>query len=208
MLDILICFDGSVSKTEKKAVGQAARDIYPMFGCDFIFLDSSNWPEQKYGSAERIIQFSPQNERKQTDVATVLTMMSEVKAKWHNPAVMVLFTGEDLAIGDRWVFGGARIKARVSVQSMVRYRSLPEHIMADLVARTLRHELGHIFGCVTTPGRSNTEENLGTHCTNPGCSMRQTSTLNELMRAAMLEDPHDFFCEQCKSELRKFRARV
>lgn len=208
MFDILICYDCSVTDAEKRAVEQAVRDIRQVAGCNFVFLNGRNWPSDVYRDANDIMRRAMRNQRGQIDAGSVLTMLSECTARWSNSAAMVLFTGEDLAIkGMNWCFGAARRKAMVTVQSMLRYRDLPENIMADCVARTLRHELGHIFGCAADETRTNTEENCGTHCTNLGCSMRQTPDLPQLMHAAMTEDPHGFYCAQCMAELRGFQAK-
>jgi predicted Zn-dependent protease len=72
----------------------------------------------------------------------------------------------------------------------------------DLLAHVATHELGHMFGAAS-PGRRNTEENLGSHCTNL-CIMQQKLSVPEMkVHARRLAYQQDKFCPDCAYELRR-----
>ncbi len=73
----------------------------------------------------------------------------------------------------------------------------------DLLSHVGTHELGHMFGAASA-GRKNTEENLGSHCTNL-CVMQQKLTVPEMKaHANQLAYKQDKFCPECASELRGY----
>ncbi len=89
-------------------------------------------------------------------------------------------------------YGGCHI---VVSTFRIKQRSLLSHIVT--------HELGHAFG-VASRGRNNTEENLGSHCTNSRCIMQQKLSLPEMeAHAKRLSLEKDKFCPECQEELRK-----
>ena len=206
MFPIYICWDRYVTEAEKRAIERAVYEIEPIFGCDFICYGNKSWNEGRYKSADEIIASAPHNENGQADGTNVLNKLEETMRKWTEPGAFVLFTGQDLKmVNTNWCFGVARMSSRVTVQSTIRYRSLPEKIASDCIKRTLRHELGHIFGCAADPKRTNTEQKLGSHCTNYGCSMRQTMSLQELVDDLPTENATRCFCSQCMADLRRFK---
>ena len=63
------------------------------------------------------------------------------------------------------------------------------------------HELGHVFGMAADLHRSNTEENFGNHCTNPGCIMRQGVNIDQwLHNAHMARRYGRIYCPQCMAD--------
>ena len=208
MFPIYICWDSKVRPAEQNAIMAGMRETKAMFGCEVVYYGTDAWQFGRYKNADEIMRTAPHNCAGQANAGNILTMMASTMNTWIEPGAMVLFTGEDLYIdGTNWCFGAARIKARVSVQSVARYRILDKATLSACVRRTLRHELGHIFTCAHDLMRSHTEMNLGEHCTNPRCSMRQTLNLAELLRAVREENAQNCFCAQCLADLNRFKMK-
>ena len=72
------------------------------------------------------------------------------------------------------------------------------------IAHVATHEFGHMFGAASE-GRRNTEENLGSHCTNL-CIMQQKLSVPEMTNHAnQLSNRKNKFCYDCEQELRNYR---
>lgn len=107
-----------------------------------------------------------------------------------------------------FVFGSTDTMFPSSVQSITRLMAeVPEGDLRDaMIRRLLRHEVGHMFGLPTT-GRPNTEEKLGTHCTNP-CTMRQGMSIPEWANLTVQEHNSGIhFCSDCRHDLAEARGR-
>ena len=98
-----------------------------------------------------------------------------------------------------------------AVISAARLLELPLEERKIVLGGVIMHEIGHIYGAAADPNRANTEENLGTHCTDPYCVMQQGATLGA-MRENMLrvaDAPKRFltrrrpcFCKLCRKDIR------
>ena len=178
--------------------------IFPM--CEVVNLDAANGKEINRETVDAFLE-GTFNEVARADATIILRRMKNAYNTFPNAVALVLFTTYDLhisSINAGWCFGAALSKSHVSVQSIFRYQSLPIMDQFRCIRRTLRHELGHIFGMVSDLTRANTEDKLGPHCTNPGCSMRQSGTLQSLLLHAVEEDRLDtYFCEECLEELHR-----
>ena len=172
--------------------------IFPM--CEVVNLDEVNGKEINRETADAFLE-GTFNEVARADATIILRRMKNAYNTFPNAAALVLFTTYDLhisSINAGWCFGAANYKSHVSVQSVFRYQSLPIMDQFRCIRRTLRHELGHIFGMVSDLNRANIENKFGPHCTNPGCSMRQASNLQELLMRANEEDRlGTYFCKYC-----------
>jgi len=203
---IYVCYDSGVSLAEQAAIEQGLLETRPVFGCQIINYGAGTWEFGRLKSANEVVRSLPRNERGQINATQILDSITEVAKSWVDPGAVVMLTSADLCAGDlSWCFGIARPSTRVTVQSLARYRWLDEAEASACIRRTLRHELGHIFCCAADARRSNTVEKLGMHCTNLGCSMQQTMSLNELRIAVRKENPRQCFCAQCMDDLRRFR---
>ena len=176
--------------------------IFPM--CEVVNLDTVNGNRPYQQTADAFLE-GTFNEVARADATIILRRMKNALNTFPNAAALVLLTTYDLhisSINAGWCFGAANYKSHVSVQSVFRYQSLPIMDQFRCIRRTLRHELGHAFGMANDLERANTEDKLGPHCTNPGCSMRQTSNLQELLMRANEEDRLEtYFCEDCLADM-------
>ena len=145
------------------------------------------------------------NDKGQYDGTAILRRLEKLQAGLPKGSPALYFTDRDLVLSTgRWCFGAASLKKGASVQSLYRYRDLSMAERERCIRRTLRHELGHVLGMAGDPSRSNTEERYGCHCTNPGCSMRQTPALRDLLALSAEEEKlADPFCAQCREEMRR-----
>ena len=184
--------------------------IFPM--CEVVNLDEVNGKEINRETADAFLE-GTFNEVARADATIILRRMKNAYNTFPNAGALVLFTTYDLhisSINAGWCFGAANYKSHVSVQSVFRYQSLPIMDQFRCIRRTLRHELGHTFGMASDLKRAHTEDKLGPHCTNPGCSMRQSSTLQALLRHATEEDRlGTYFCKECLADMNKeFRRKT
>ena len=206
MFPIIICCDSGVTKTEQAAIMRGLEETQPLFGCELLFYGNQSWTLGRYKSADEVVRAVPRNKAGQVNASIALDKLENVSREWMEKCAIVMFVSSDLySNGLNWCFGLARHSARVTVQSVYRYRTLIESVASSCIRRTLRHELGHLFGCAMDKNRSNTTQALSTHCTNPGCSMRQTMTLRELITLSSQEDPRRCFCEQCLQDMMRFK---
>lgn len=206
MFPIYICWDKHVTEIEKNAIMGAIEEVESIFGCRVYCYGNTTWLEGKYRSADEIMATIPRRSNGRVDGTRTMDLMVEITKTWTEPGVFILFTGEELTMGElNWCFGCARTGKKVAVESTAWYRSLPEWQRRACIAHTLRHELGHTFRCAANLKRSNTVDRLGPHCTNKGCTMRQTGTMDELLAAIDEEDPRHYFCDQCMDDMRAFK---
>ena len=208
MFPIYVCWDNTVTLSERRIIEQGMRETQPLFGSRVICYGAHSWSVGKYKNANELVRSTSRRENGQINGSELLGKLSSLLEEWPEPGAIVLITGKDL-YGDScdWCFGLAKMSARVTVQSMSRYRELDEIEKSKCIRHILRHELGHIFYCAWTTKRTNTIEKIGAHCTNPGCSMRQTMSLSELRLAVISEDPKKCFCAQCMNDLRSFKSQ-
>ena len=188
-------------------ISDAASEISKIFPMrEVVNLDAVNGKEINQKTADAFLE-GTFNEVARTDAMIILRRMKNAYNTFPNAAALVLFTAYDLhisSINAGWCFGAAAYKSHVSVQSVFRYQSLPIMDQFRCIRRTLRHELGHAFNMAIDLNRANTEDKLGPHCTNPGCSMRQVSNLQKLLICANEEDRlGTYFCGECLSDMNK-----
>jgi predicted Zn-dependent protease len=149
----------------------------------------------------------------QVDIQEVLWGMMRTEP-YQDPHFEVLVMNHDLnARGQggqymNFVFGATLQHEAMSVQSIARLLAevAPGRLREEMVRRLLRHETGHMFG-LPTPGRRNTEEMLGAHCTNV-CAMRQGMSVPEWAKNTVEEyNAGVHFCDDCQTELNAMRGR-
>lgn len=204
---IYILCDSTLSAVARMMISDAASEIDEIFSmCEVVNLDALNGKEINQKTADAFLE-GTFNEVARADATIILRRMKNAYNTFPNAEALVLFTAYDLwisSINAGWCFGAAAYKSHVSVQSVFRYQSLPIMDQFRCIRRTLRHELGHAFNMAIDLNRSNTEDKLGPHCTNPGCSMRQAANLQELLMRANEEDRlGTYFCEDCLADMNK-----
>ena len=208
MFQTYVCCDNFVTQSELEAIKRGLMETQPLFGSQIICYGKDDWRIGRYRNAAQLMNSMPRDGSGKVNASQVLDKMKELTDSWGEPCAMIMVTGLDLRTDDcGWCFGAAKPAYKVTVQSVNRYRELSSLFESACIKRTLRHEMGHIFCCAYSKYRSNTVDKIGIHCTNPGCSMRQTMSLNELKVAALEEDPRNCFCPQCLQDLRNFKDR-
>lgn len=204
---IYVLCDTTLSAADRALISRAAGDLEKRFPtCRAADLCAGADPLGRRDRADRLFD-GTNNELGRSDASVVLRRLRRRLGEYPNAASVVLFTARDLfasSTKNTWCFGLAGINSRVTVQSICRYRQLTPEEKLLCLRRTLRHELGHNFGMAADPTRPHTEDHFGRHCTVPGCSMRQTGTLRELLRLAGEEEQSgSYFCPECLADLRR-----
>ena len=205
-IPVYVLADSSIGAFEKSAIERGTEECAPVFGCVFIRLFQDSWGDGPFSSADKIIR-AAKKDNGIIDVTSAMKIMSDAMRTLKYPGAMMLFTRYDLKNAQTWCFGVAQTQKMCSIQSTCRYKNMSDEDFVRCVARTMRHELGHLFRCANDDKRSNTIEKLGTHCTNSYCSMRQTMNIDELINAARHENPRNCFCAQCREDMRQFKQR-
>lgn len=208
---IYIFCDTTMTAPERAVVSRAAKDAEVLF--PMCRVEESCAGEDPQGERPRRdgLFDGTKNEHGRYDASLVLRKLEQAQGEFPRAAAVVLFTARDLfasSTKNAWCFGLANSRTHVSVQSVCRYRKLSEEDRLLCVRRTLRHELGHAFGMAMDRRRAHTEVHFGLHCTNPGCTMRQSGTLTELLVLAREEDSAGtYFCAECREDLRRRMLR-
>ncbi|PLW80187.1 hypothetical protein C0585_03475 [Candidatus Woesearchaeota archaeon] len=105
--------------------------------------------------------------------------------------------------GLNWAFGGVKSDAaggKHLILSVARLNNL------EALTHTGIHELGHIYGAAGDLRRSNTESNLGPHCTN-FCVMEQKLDVQLMLeQSRRLSSKKDKFCYQCINDIMNYRG--
>ena len=204
---IYIICDSLLTAEERCLAEEAAEQLRTLFpSLDTVGPTAERAYEKVRAQADRMVAEARREDGK-ADGSLLLKRLETVRRSLPQAAALVLITGSDLYASSlqlSWCFGVANHKRGVCVHSVYRYRKLTRAEQLRCLRRTLRHELGHIFGMAKDKSRANTEEHFGPHCTTRGCSMRQAGTLRELLqRAAEEEQSGEYFCRYCREDMQK-----
>jgi predicted Zn-dependent protease len=139
--------------------------------------------------------------RKQVNYNTLADLITKDPFLMHHrrEQIVVLVNSDLYAPGLNWVFGGYhRVNNRdIIIVSLARTGNDPIHLKHILL-----HESGHMYGAAP-PKRSNTYEQLGSHCSNE-CVMQQKMDIQSSKRHVhSLERKGKTFCSQCVNDMRK-----
>ena len=181
MLPIKVMYDSGIDKVESEAILDALQELVSIFPDWEIELYGANpWCRGEFSSADWYVQNAqavPRLDHYQLDAGSLLWLLEGEPWQEAEPHIDVMLTSLDLAaLNDdgsylNFVFGMA--DGRFTVQSAARFRELPDADRYLAVKMLIQHELGHIVGMAADLTRPNTVNNLGPHCTNFGCVMRQ-----------------------------------
>ncbi len=208
MLPINVMYDSGIDEFEETAIINGLGELDALFpGMNIRVYGASAWCEGEYSSADwyvRNTRIVPRIDRAQLDAGDLIDLIAGEPWQEAEPHIDVMFTSYDLAAVDggqylNFVFGMA--DGRITVQSVARYRGLPDFDCYLAIKAVVQHELGHIFGMASDLGRTNTEYNLGPHCTNSGCIMRQGLSVPEWVQHA--RESHEMgriYCPQCLAD--------
>lgn len=206
MLPIYVMYDSGITEFEEVAILRALQELSGMFpSLNIVCYGSEAWSSGEYSSADWYVQ---QTRRVvgtqggiQLDADHLVDLVANEPWQANDPHIDVVLTSHDLTAFDagnqlNFVFGIA--DGRVTVQSLARYRGLSDFDRALSIKAVIWHELGHIFGMAANLRRSHTEYNLGPHCTNPGCIMRQGLSVETWAKHA--RDAYEMqrvYCPEC-----------
>ena len=208
---IFVFCDSSLSPEDRAILSSAVSELETLFPmCKTENMDCVPRAEKDRQTPDSFLEGTFNGEL-QADATLVLRKLESAYKTLPNAAAAVLFTGRGLFLSSlnlRWCFGAASHGRRVSVQTVLYYRDLSAAEKARCIRRTLRHEVGHIFGMAWDLKRICTEDRGGHHCTSEGCSMRQAGTLRVLLEHSLEEDRlGTYFCRHCRQDLERHFAQ-
>ena len=206
---IYILLDSSLTAEERQEIARATEDtrqVFPGLGVETVASGDSERDAEIRKKMDSYIE-GTQQENGRYDASVILRRMKAL-AEWKKDAeVLLMFTGRDLYLSEQkisWCFGAGRLRSRVAVSSVYRFRELTAPERRRCIERTMWHEIGHALGLAADLARKNTERKSGPHCTAPGCSMRQTESLAKLLAFSKEEEMQEqCFCPDCMADLRK-----
>ncbi|MBR3138331.1 hypothetical protein IKG41_03275 [Candidatus Saccharibacteria bacterium] len=152
--------------------------------------------------SKRVVQLGAYGPR--YDAEDIWYQISNSEKMKRNPFLAVFFTTKDITVkmGGRYLnFCYGYTAGNVVIISLTRIRGLEEPYKKLMIEGLIMHEIGHAFG-LCLGGRSNTENNFGIHCTNPGCVMNQGLSEKELIYIfkEAFKDYHRCYCPQCMEQ--------
>lgn len=213
MKKIFISWDNDITESEADAIICGVNQMSVI--CrerKFVVYGANSWSSGSYSSGQWYVDHAQRTVTGQVDGDSLVDLLQSEPWQVTEPHIDVFFTSEDLTARDRgrylnYCFGLADVVAGISVQSVARFRHLSVHERKLCIERVFRHEIGHLLGMASS-GRANTEENLGSHCLNLGCTMRQGLNINQWLRHSLEENRYcSKFCPQCLTELHRNEAR-
>lgn len=214
-----VCWSSKLSDFEVQAIRGACNQVCELFPeLTFTIYGSNPWSEGEYSSADWYVDQAKEYvtrwitasgeiiERRQLDADSIVDRLEEEPWQQSDPHIDIMMVSEDLMAFDQgyplaFVFGLA--DGRVTVQSVARYRGLHPHDRYLAIQAVVWHELGHILGMAGDLGRSHTEYNLGPHCTNYCCVMRQGLSVEEWVQHAR-QTTSRIYCPQCLADARRY----
>ncbi len=212
---IYICWTNGVTEGEGAATVAGVQQVLELAGIwkEVAVFGPEDWADGDFGRAnwyQDAAMFRPSRdmgEGPQVNAEQLFQLLRDEPWQKSRPHFDVMVLDRDLCTNDglNFVFGVA-LPDFAYLQSIMRFREVqPLRLRHRLIQRLTAHEYGHVLGL---PGRngpgSNTEWNLGPHCTNI-CAMRQGTSVG--IWIAQIEEEGisgvNLFCEQCSSRLRE-----
>lgn len=214
MLPIYICYGSDFGNIERRAVDNAAQEIRDRFDREVIVYGDSAWsdPNKGFSSADWYIGQARQHQyranQNQLDARFFVELMRREPWQESNPHIDMILMTDDLTakINGQWLsFCFGLTHGRFIANSVHRYAGLNDRDRFAAIKGVVLHEIGHALGAAANLSRLNTEENIGPHCTNPGCIMRQGSNLSAWVNNTRdcYYNPHGWFCPQCIEDIRR-----
>lgn len=196
-------FDGTRNPVYGKVLKGALQELalYQPVYCSPKDLDGLD--VHSYNLIKNIESRAYNHYRRQVNLDDVLEMADKTPeiGKNNNKQKIILLEKDVFGPGLNFGFGAYTPYngKDYTILSMARIQNINQ--LFDLFA----HEIGHMYGAAS-PGRSNTEENLGSHCLNDLCVMQQKNSVKEAIEYANKRHRAGAmaYCPQCENELRGY----
>ena len=190
MKPVYLMFESGISPVQQSLVLQGLREILKLANThesvkvkNFGIWRNTNWLSGKtlepYQSVDWYCNQAFDQKRNQLNgdqIANALASEPWQRMELHHDIVI---TKRDLYFeGTNWAFGCAT-RGLMAIASVHRFEQFiaKDKILQNQCFKTIAmHEIGHMFGLVN-PKRKDIEENLGGHCVNSKCIMRQGLSL-------------------------------
>ena len=208
---IYLIYDSGITESERKIATETVREAARIYGHRNCFIAGTR-PilGTRRVSIDAIVDEAESGIDKgygvQKDVYDLWESIETCKMMREAPFICVFITSRDITVQDlNFCFGYTR--GTITVNSVARFRCLRKEDEALMIWGIIMHELGHVFG-LATGGRAHTEENLGPHCTNYGCTMNQGLTLQKMYTVfRKAAEMRRCYCPECANQLMQNRFR-
>ena len=206
-----ILLDGCVDSAPGQTLRDALTHMAGFVGTIRTDKRAGQVDMEGYGLVRSLVARSLNPRRNQVDYDRLiehLVIHPYIRRQSPDTRIIVLIP-EDLYAGNlNWVHGGSRNFAGRNIVLVSTKRLYPNGRFDPIFFKYIMiHEFGHAFGAATK-GRTNTYEELGSHCLND-CVMKQDLGADSgRARFHELHRKNKTFCPQCKNEiLRRHRPR-
>lgn len=168
---------------------------------------SPNWLDSNgilvpYQSLDWYFQDSYDSYRQQINISNPIDLLDSEPGKYDvDPHYDVVLVGHDIWPGVpeiRFIAGIAM--GRSIIISTARFEH-DRNMFPELVKQETAHEFGHLLGLGDREHRA--EDNLGRHCINHACTMRQGLTVPtdwQIMTSERLANGNRYFCDDCHQD--------
>jgi predicted Zn-dependent protease len=211
LLPVNICYDSGLDVVEKNWIKMGISELERISKRKFRNFENKIWSSWSYSSADWYVE-NAIKVGDQISLESLFELLHNEPWQKSSPHLDLLVTSKDLtAEGKDFVFGYADPEQNIALQSVFRFH---QNWSCDLgkfeaVKRVTVHEVWHLLGAAPNV-RSNTEENLGSHCINRNCAMRQGKSVekwNELVveeyNASVRWEIEHILCPQCIEDIRR-----
>ena len=209
-------FEEDVSSIQQNLVLQGVAEILNLAKVgnsvqvkNFGIWRNTNWLTgnilNAYQSVDWYCGYSRNKERNQLHCGKLYEAITTEPWQETQPHHDILILKSDLYDNDvNWCFGYA-VLGQMAVSSVYRFEKWLHNdysMQRECFKTIIMHEVGHMLGLVNE-NRTDIEYNLGWHCTNNNCIMRQGLTIN-----AWVQYTHErlnmgkSLCPHCQSDLR------
>lgn len=205
MFNFLVVWDKDITEVEEKMIQAAIGECMDAFPNCFFHIYGKK--EIRSDTSMNMAIANATKRGEQVDTYSIVRHFEQLRTsfmptvKFHTIAI----TSRDLypeGAGLNFCFGMQ--SAHVAVQSLARYRRLPDDLLKDCIAQVIIHEMGHMFGAAfDRHGKPGTNDDLyNHHCTEDGCVMQQVISVDELVRrVSRTKHGKDRFCVHCRMDM-------
>jgi len=214
---IIVMNEESIASADKDACISGICELLNIVGVNskIKIIDRAVWRDKgykdgdnlkEYGSVDWYLYKGLEDSRngKQINAGTILDYMTLNLIKNNSNHYFTFLLDSDIYNADNnFVIGLAR-SGIGTVISTHRFQNLEKKLKIECIKTETIHELGHVFGLLSSERTENVEHSLGKHCTNV-CVMRQGLYVPDDW-IKITEDRLKFgpLCQLCQEDIKKY----
>lgn len=192
-------YDGTRNLNAGKILKVALEDL-ANYRPVYINPKPGSWDVPGFNLVKKIEQQSYDPSKKKVNFDKFIDLIDRTQEMQNLSTEKIIIIESDLfSAGLNWFFGRYISYNNKDYVIVSTSRIQNKFHLFDIFA----HELGHMYGAAKR-GRSNTEENIGSHCINDLCVMQQRLTVKESLDYVNQRHKANAqtYCFQCQDDLR------